>query len=207
MGPSGGGKTTVSRLAARFWDVSRGKITVGGMDISKTDPEALLSLFSIVFQDVTLFDNTILENIRIGNKEASDEQVMAAARLAKDVYKRQSFSWLKSEICKIEQQMAEESGGKKTVYDIINEEIASAPVGSNGVLFLPHLMGERAPRWNPKAKGSFLGITLANTRADLLRAVVEGIALNLNCILTEIRQEIEVNELIMICLLYTSRCV
>ena len=94
--------------------------------------------------------------------------------------------------------MAEESGGKKTVYDIINEEIASAPVGSNGVLFLPHLMGERAPRWNPKAKGSFLGITLANTRADLLRAVVEGIALNLNCILTEIRQEIEVNELIMI---------
>ena len=82
VGPSGGGKTTVSRLAARFWDVSRGRITVGGMDISKTDPETLLSLFSIVFQDVTLFDNTILENIRIGNKEATDEQVMAAARLA-----------------------------------------------------------------------------------------------------------------------------
>ena len=59
VGPSGGGKTTVSRLAARFWDVSRGKITVGGMDISKTDPEALLSLFSIVFQDVTLFNNSI----------------------------------------------------------------------------------------------------------------------------------------------------
>ena len=71
VGPSGGGKTTVSRLAARFWDVSRGKITVGGMDISKTDPETLLSLFSIVFQEVTLFDNTILENIRIGNKEAT----------------------------------------------------------------------------------------------------------------------------------------
>ena len=82
VGPSGGGKTTVSRLAARFWDVSRGKITVGGMDISKIDPEALLSLFSIVFQDVTLFDNTILENIRIGNKDATDEQVLAAARLA-----------------------------------------------------------------------------------------------------------------------------
>ena len=82
VGPSGGGKTTVSRLSARFWDVSRGKITVGGMDISKIDPEALLSLFSIVFQDVTLFDNTILENIRIGNKDATDEQVLAAARLA-----------------------------------------------------------------------------------------------------------------------------
>jgi len=81
VGPSGG-KTTVSRLAARFWDASRGKITVGGMDISKIDPEALLSLFSIVFQDVTLFDNTILENIRIGNKDATDEQVLAAAKLA-----------------------------------------------------------------------------------------------------------------------------
>ena len=82
VGPSGGGKTTVSRLAARFWDLDRGKITVGGMDISKIDPEALLSLYSIVFQDVTLFDNTILENIRIGSRDATDEQVLAAARLA-----------------------------------------------------------------------------------------------------------------------------
>ena len=82
VGPSGGGKTTVSRLAARFWDAGRGKIAIGGMDVSKTDPEALLSLFSIVFQDVTLFDNSILENIRIGNKDATDEEVLAAARLA-----------------------------------------------------------------------------------------------------------------------------
>lgn len=82
VGPSGGGKTTVSRLASRFWDISRGRITVGGMDISKIDPEALLSLYSIVFQDVTLFDNTILENIRIGNQNATDEQVIAAAKLA-----------------------------------------------------------------------------------------------------------------------------
>ncbi len=82
VGPSGGGKTTVSRLAARFWDLDKGKITVGGMDISQIDPEALLSLYSIVFQDVTLFDNTILENIRIGSKDATDEQVLAAARLA-----------------------------------------------------------------------------------------------------------------------------
>lgn len=82
VGPSGGGKTTVSRLAARFWDINRGKITVGGMDVSQIDPETLLSLYSIVFQDVTLFDNTILENIRIGNKDATDEQVIAAAKLA-----------------------------------------------------------------------------------------------------------------------------
>ena len=82
VGPSGGGKTTVSRLAARFWDLDRGQITVGGMDISKADPEALLSLYSIVFQDVTLFDNTILENIRIGNKDATNEEVLAAAKLA-----------------------------------------------------------------------------------------------------------------------------
>lgn len=82
VGPSGGGKTTVSRLAARFWDIDRGKITVGGMDVSEIDPETLMSLYSIVFQDVTLFDNTILENIRIGRKDATDEEVIAAAKLA-----------------------------------------------------------------------------------------------------------------------------
>ena len=82
VGPSGGGKTTVSRLASRFWDANRGKITVGGMDISAIDPESLLSLYSIVFQDVTLFNNTIMENIRIGRKDATDEEVLAAARMA-----------------------------------------------------------------------------------------------------------------------------
>ena len=82
VGPSGGGKTTVSRLAARFWDASSGKITVGGMDVSKIDPEKLFSLYSIVFQDVTLFNNTIMENIRIGRKDATDEEVIAAAKFA-----------------------------------------------------------------------------------------------------------------------------
>ncbi len=82
VGPSGGGKTTVSRLAARFWDIDSGRITVGGMDVSEVDPEALMSLYSIVFQDVTLFDNTVMENIRIGRKDASDDEVIAAARLA-----------------------------------------------------------------------------------------------------------------------------
>lgn len=82
VGPSGGGKTTVSRLAARFWDIRKGKITVGGMDISKIDPETLMSLYSIVFQDVTLFNNTVMENIRLGRKDASDAEVLEAARLA-----------------------------------------------------------------------------------------------------------------------------
>lgn len=82
VGSSGGGKTTVSRLASRFWDADKGKITVGGMDVSKIAPETLLSLYSIVFQDVTLFNNTIMENIRIGRKDATDEEVIKAAKLA-----------------------------------------------------------------------------------------------------------------------------
>ncbi len=82
IGPSGGGKTTVSRLASRFWDIDSGKITVGGMDISKTDPETLMSMYSIVFQEVTLFNNSVLENIRIGKKDATDEEVRRAAKLA-----------------------------------------------------------------------------------------------------------------------------
>ncbi len=82
IGPSGGGKTTISRLAARFWDVNEGSITLGGEDISKIDPETLLSNYSIVFQDVTLFNNSVKENIRIGKSGATDEEVMEAARLA-----------------------------------------------------------------------------------------------------------------------------
>jgi ATP-binding cassette subfamily B protein len=82
IGPSGGGKTTISRLAARFWDVNEGKITLGGEDISKIDPETLLTNYSIVFQDVTLFNNSVKENIRIGKSGATDEEVEEAARLA-----------------------------------------------------------------------------------------------------------------------------
>ena len=82
IGPSGGGKTTVSRLASRFWNIEKGCICVGGMDIAKIDPETLMQLYSIVFQDVTLFNNTIMENIRIGRQDATDEEVIAAAELA-----------------------------------------------------------------------------------------------------------------------------
>ena len=82
IGPSGGGKSTVSKLAARFWDVNGGSIRLGGKDISQVDPEKLLAAYSIVFQDVILFDNTIMENIRIGRKGATDEEVMRAAEEA-----------------------------------------------------------------------------------------------------------------------------
>ena len=82
IGESGCGKTTVSRLAARFWDTAGGTITFGGENISEIDPETLMNYYSIVFQDVTLFNNTIMENIRIGKKDATDEEVMQAAKLA-----------------------------------------------------------------------------------------------------------------------------
>lgn len=82
VGPSGGGKSTAAKLAARFWDIQKGRITVGGTDISTVEPETLLKNFSIVFQDVVLFNNTILENIRIGGRNATDEEVLAAAHAA-----------------------------------------------------------------------------------------------------------------------------
>ena len=82
VGPSGGGKSTAAKLAARFWDVNQGRITVGGVDVATVDPEKLLTAYSIVFQDVTLFNNTILENIRIGRKDASDAEVIEAAKAA-----------------------------------------------------------------------------------------------------------------------------
>ena len=83
VGPSGGGKSTSAKLAARFWDIDKGRITLGGTDVSQVDPETLLESFSIVFQDVVLFHNTIMENIRLGRKGASDQEVMEAARAAR----------------------------------------------------------------------------------------------------------------------------
>lgn len=80
IGPSGGGKSTAAKLAARFWDADSGKITIGGQDVRNVDPEKLLSAYSIVFQDVTLFNNTVMENIRIGRQGATDEEVLAAAK-------------------------------------------------------------------------------------------------------------------------------
>ena len=82
IGPSGGGKSTAAKLAARFWDADSGKITIGGQNVRNVDPEKLLSAYSIVFQDVTLFNNTVMENIRIGRQGATDAEVLAAAKEA-----------------------------------------------------------------------------------------------------------------------------
>ena len=82
IGPSGGGKSTACKLAARFWDVTGGRITLGGVDVSTVDPEALLKHYAMVFQDVVLFRDTVRENIRLGRRGASDQEVLAAARAA-----------------------------------------------------------------------------------------------------------------------------
>ena len=83
VGPSGGGKSTATKLAARFWDAEQGTVTIGGTDVRTVDPEQLLREISIVFQDVVLFNNTVMENIRLGRKDATDEEVIAAARAAR----------------------------------------------------------------------------------------------------------------------------
>ena len=82
VGPSGSGKSTCARLAARLWDAEDGHVRVGGVDVSSVDPEVLLRDFSVVFQDVVLFDDTVAGNIRLGRRGASDEEVLAAARAA-----------------------------------------------------------------------------------------------------------------------------
>ena len=126
VGPSGGGKTTVSRLAARFWDIDRGRITVGGMDVSKIDPEKLMSLYAIVFQDVTLFDNSILENIRIGRKDATDAEVIAAAKLANvDKFaEKLPDSWNAN----IGENGCELSGGERQRISIARAFLKDAPI-------------------------------------------------------------------------------
>ena len=126
VGPSGGGKTTVSRLASRFWDIQKGKITVGGMDISKIDPETLMSLYSIVFQDVTLFNNTVMENIRLGRKDATDEEVLAAARLANvdEFAERLPDRWNTL----IGENGCELSGGERQRISIARAFLKNAPI-------------------------------------------------------------------------------
>lgn len=126
IGPSGGGKTTVTRLAARFWDNDRGSITVGGMKVTDIDPEKLLSLYSIVFQDVTLFNDTIMENIRIGRQGATDEEVMEAARLAHcdEFVERMPEKWNTM----IGENGSELSGGERQRISIARAFLKDAPI-------------------------------------------------------------------------------
>lgn len=126
IGPSGGGKTTVSRLAARFWDNNSGTITIGGMNVTDVEPEKLLSLYSIVFQDVTLFNNTVMENIRIGKKDATDEEVIAAARLAncEEFVERMPDKWNSM----IGENGSELSGGERQRISIARAFLKDAPI-------------------------------------------------------------------------------
>lgn len=126
IGPSGGGKTTVTRLAARFWDNDTGSITVGGMKVTDIDPEKLLSLYSIVFQDITLFNDTIMENIRIGRQGATDEEVMEAARLAHcdEFVERMPEKWNTM----IGENGSELSGGERQRISIARAFLKDAPI-------------------------------------------------------------------------------
>jgi|CZCB01.1.fsa_nt_gi xylulokinase len=107
-----------------------------------------------------------------------------------------SYSWIKNNICLAEIEQAEAEG--RDVYDIINEKIELSPPGANGIIFLPYLLGERAPRWNPDAKGAFIGIKMENNRSDFLRSVLEGITMNLSIVLDVLRQQVDVEEILVI---------
>ena len=104
--------------------------------------------------------------------------------------------WLKNEICLMETRESLESG--KSPFEIINEKIQDTPAGSNGIVFLPYLLGERSPHWNPNAKGAFVGIKLTNKRGDMLRSVLEGVTFNLNMIIDIFKSGIDVEEITFI---------
>jgi xylulokinase len=107
-----------------------------------------------------------------------------------------AYAWLKNEICTMEKAAASGSGGNP--YELINREIETSPPGANGIVFLPYMLGERSPRWNPDAKAALLGLTLEHTRADVLRAVMEGVTLNLSIILDIFREQVPIREMTVI---------
>lgn len=107
-----------------------------------------------------------------------------------------SYNWLKNTICKMESYDAKVNGGSP--YDYMNQQIAQSPIGSNGIIFLPYLLGERAPRWNPNAKGAWLGMKPENTRGDMLRSVLEGVTMNLSICLDILRTQVDIDEILVI---------
>lgn len=107
-----------------------------------------------------------------------------------------SYSWLKNTICQREQLEAKAQG--VSVYDLINREIEESPIGANGVLFLPYLLGERAPRWSVDAKGAFLGLKAENTRNDMLRSVLEGVSMNMAMIFDIMRSHVDIDEVLLV---------
>lgn len=126
IGPSGGGKSTACKLAARFWDINGGKITLGGQDISGIEPETLLKHYAMVFQDVVLFRDTVMENIRLGRRGASDEEVLAAARAARcDEFIRQLPEGYQTVIGENGSTL---SGGERQRISIARALLKDAPV-------------------------------------------------------------------------------
>ncbi len=107
-----------------------------------------------------------------------------------------SYQWLKNTICTLESEKA--AAEKMDVYELINRQIAESPPGANGLLFLPYMLGERTPRWNPQAKGAFVGLNLATSRADILRAVMEGISMNLGLIVDIFRHHVPLDSITVI---------
>lgn len=107
-----------------------------------------------------------------------------------------SYAWLKSEICRLEEQSALAAGGDP--FELINREIEESPPGSNGLIFLPYLLGERSPRWNPRAKGAWIGLKLETKRHDILRSVLEGVSMNLEIILSIMKRSIALKEIVLI---------
>ncbi len=126
VGPSGSGKSTCAKLAARLWDISDGKITVGGTDISTIDPEILLTDYSMVFQDVVLFDDTVMENIRLGKHGASDEEVIEAAKAANcDEFVQKLPKGYQTQIG---ENGAKLSGGERQRISIARALLKNAPI-------------------------------------------------------------------------------
>lgn len=107
-----------------------------------------------------------------------------------------SYNWMVQQLCRHEK--AEAALSKGSVYDLIDEQILQSPLGANKLLFLPYMMGERSPRWNVNAKGAFIGLTVGHTHADMLRAVMEGITLNLGLIVNIFRQHVPVENMTVI---------
>lgn len=126
VGPSGSGKTTISKLIPRFWDVDGGVVRLGGVDVREIDPEVLMSKISVVFQDVYLFEGTILENIRLGRPDASDEEVREAGRLARveEIALRLPLAW----DTKVGEGGALLSGGERQRVSIARAILKNAPV-------------------------------------------------------------------------------
>jgi len=106
-----------------------------------------------------------------------------------------SYSYIKNALCKEEEKLAEEQG--ESVYDILNQLVLQSPVGAKGLVFLPYMLGERSPRWNPDTSGSFLGIKMEHEKCDYIRAVLEGVAMNLSIILEAQKERTEITDLVL----------